>query len=278
MTSAATTTLIAGIPRSGTNLACTLLNEFPDTVALAEPMLFEPHGDRGRTLAEIDQFIATCREQALRSNEAVSRNVVGVIPDNWYDPPTMERRRARARVQSPISLNKPLTRDFYLIVKHPTEFSALADELIGRYPIVAMVRHPLAVLASWQTVDLPISRGRMPNAEMFHPGLAATLDATPDCLRRQIILIDWLLHIFADLPQGSVLRYEDMIAKPEQSLARFTPHATRPARELTVCDPFGRYPGIDLAVLARELLAVRHSAALFYPDFEESLEPSLRRS
>src|ERR1700679_3353065 len=59
------TTLLTGLPRSGTTLVCALLNRLPDTVALSEPRILALHGDRERALWEIDAFLAMTREAAL---------------------------------------------------------------------------------------------------------------------------------------------------------------------------------------------------------------------
>ena len=39
---------------------------------------------------------------------------------------------------------------------HPAAFTAAAAALQTRYTLFAVIRHPLSVLASWQTVDLPV--------------------------------------------------------------------------------------------------------------------------
>jgi hypothetical protein len=274
---AAPVTLLTGLPRSGTTLICALLNEFADTVALAEPIALRPHGDRDRAVSEIEAFIVAARHQALTTHRVISKHVEGVIPDNWVESPSASPHlRKVLETRGPIPLNKPLSPNFYLIIKHPAEFSALADLLVGRYPLVALVRHPLAVLASWQTVDMPVNRGHMPMAEAFNSGLAAELAAIPDRLKRQIALMGWLLETYSRLPADQVFRYEDLIAAPRRFLARFTPKAREPERLLTAFDPASRYPGVDLTKLAGELLSIKQIAEKFYPGFEESLQPWIR--
>lgn len=269
--------LLTGLPRSGTTLACALLNEFPDTVALPEPIQLERHGDRARAVREIDAFVAESRRSALDLGIVVAKHVDGVIRDNFVDEPGGETglRRPRA-THGTLPVGKPLSPGFRLIVKHPAEFSALADLLLGRYPMMALVRHPLAVLAAWQTVDMPVNRGHMPMAEAFNPELAGLLAAIPDRLERQVALMGWLLRLYARFPAGAVIRYEDMLARPRQVLSRLTPHAADPAKPLKPVDPAARYPGVDLPLLAQALLAIRAEAEVFYPDFDASLAPWLR--
>ena len=88
-----------------------------------------------------------------------------------------------------VDVGKPLSPRFDLVVKHPALFTALAEPLRKRFRLVAIVRDPLAVLASWHSVDVPANRGRLPRAEAFAPGLAAAVNAAPDVLSRRIVLL-----------------------------------------------------------------------------------------
>ena len=82
-----------------------------------------------------------------------------------------------------------------------------------RLETLAIVRHPLAVLASWNSVALPVRDGRIPAGERLDPVLARQLDATADRTTRQLLVLDWFFSRFADaLPRERVLRYEDIVA------------------------------------------------------------------
>jgi hypothetical protein len=272
------TILLTGLPRSGTTLTCALLNEFPNTVALAEPLQLDPHGGREKAMSEIERFIGAARVMLLERGTALSKHVNGVVPDNWVEPvsaPSGQRLRKVTERHGLISVGKPLMADFTLIIKHPAEFTALADRLTDEYPLVALIRHPMAVLASWQTVDMPVNRGRMPMAEAFAPGLADRRDAIEDRIDRQVALLDWLLGVYDKLPRVQILRYEDMVADPAKQLQRFTSYPRAPMRQLEHFQVADRYPGVSLKPLARALLAICPVAARFYPDFEKSLEPFL---
>jgi hypothetical protein len=271
------TTLLTGLPRSGTTLTCALLNEFDNTLALPEPIQLERHGDRQRAVHEIDAFVAETRRNVLDFGTAVTKHVDGAIRDNFVDAPTgapgLRQPRANHGV---VQVTKPLSPDFCLIVKHPAEFTALADLLIDRYPLVALVRHPLAVLAAWQTVQMPVNRGHMPMAEAFSPELTDLLASIPDTLARQVALMGWLLRTYTRLPAEAVMRYEDMLAQPRQTLSRFTSAAADPVKPLKAVDPITRYVGVDFHRLARALLAIEAEAECFYPDFAASLAQWLK--
>jgi len=158
------------------------------------------------------------------------------------------------------------------VVKHPALFTALAEPLRQRHRLVAIVRHPLAVLASWQTVDMPPNRGRLPRAEAFAPDLAEALAAAPGVLSRQVALLRWQLGVYATFPPADILRYEDVIADPRTALEDLSPLAGDLPPSLEDYDIAGRYAGVDMAPLATALLDIRDFAERFYPDFAQSLD------
>ena len=278
MTANPDTILLTGLPRSGTTLIVSLLNEFPNTVALAEPVPMQARGydQRDRAIQEIEAFIAETRESALTINQVRSKQLDGAILENFFEPPgDGTRLRKVTEPYGMVKLDKALTPDFQLVIKHPANFSALANLLMPRHTLFALVRHPLAVLAAWQTVDMPVHHGHMPMAETFSPELTELLAAEPDRIRRQVLLIGWLLGVYARFAPERILRYEDLVADPLRYLSLLTPHARPLGRTLEIMDPAKRYRGVDLAPLARALMTIEPTAERFYPDFERSLAPWL---
>jgi hypothetical protein len=57
------------------------------------------------------------------------------------------------------------------------------------------------------------------------PALANQLDAEPDVLARQILLLDCFFRRYAASPALQIIRYEDLIATAGRALATFTPAA-----------------------------------------------------
>lgn len=272
------TILVTGLPRSGTTLLCALLNEFPETLALGEPLALGRHGDRDRALAEIESFVDMTRRHAIADGLAMSKHVNGKIPENWVEDPAVlatGRRRRILEQRGEIAVGKPLSETFHLIIKHPAEFTALAEPLRLRFPLYAIVRHPLAVLAAWQTVEMPVHYGHMPMLECFTPGLKEQLDAIADRVTRQVALMRFLFGTYATFPPDRILRYEDLIADPATQLARLSPHAGSPARILTTYNLSERYRDVDLRALAEALLPLVPDVSPFFPDFLESLRPYL---
>lgn len=268
-----TTVLLTGMPRSGTTLACALLNEHPDTVALAEPIEMALHGVRQRALAEIDAFLTMTRQGLLRDGTAPSKHRGGVVPDNVVEADHAPHGHLRPSLvlHGLIHPGKALSRDFRLVVKHPALFTALARDLARRYPLYAIIRDPLSVLASWQTVDININRGALPIAEAFAPRLAASMAIARTTLERQVIAMDWQLRTYLALPAGRVIRYEDMLADPAASLAQISGVVHAPSRPRQPYDARTRYASVPLRPLARALRPLLPLVRVFYPDFATTL-------
>jgi hypothetical protein len=251
---------LAGVPRSGSTLACHLLNRCPETVALHEPFsLSELLRGSPRALADdrllagIDAFFARVRQSLLERGEAVSKHARGVVPD---DPVGGEgagsdslrrlarrlrrriregRRLRRARVvRGLVRLHKPLSPDFLLCVKHPSIVSGLLPRLSDRYVCFATVRNPVAVLGSWNSVDFAVSDGRSRAAERLDPALRRGLRRCADRCARQLRLLEWYFERIARwIPPERVIRYEDVVESGGQAVARIAgaPPLAPPALE-----------------------------------------------
>lgn len=267
------TTLLTGLPRSGTTLLCALLNGLPDTVALAEPIDGWAASIEQR-LVQIDEFIVETRARALSEKIAQSMSISGAIPDNLtIEPADSSALRRWSAFNEPIKIAKPLSRDFRLYIKHPAAFVASIEAIYERYPVFAMVRHPLAVLASWQTVDIPLYKGRSAVAEAVDPELRLALTKAEGRLQRQLILLSWYLRRISVLNQRNVIRYEDLVSDPVSVLSRIHPAVDRISCAIWVKRVEERYPTVDLTLLARLAIPLSSFAERFYPGFQSSLMP-----
>ena len=83
-----TNVVLTGLPRSGTTLACHLLNTLPDTAALHEPISFGKfvtvEGDQA-VLEGVERFFGRMRRMTRREKVAVSKNVGGKMINNAYE-------------------------------------------------------------------------------------------------------------------------------------------------------------------------------------------------
>lgn len=248
------TLLLTGVPRGGTTLACRLLGQAADTVALFEPMPVDRlPTDPDAACAAIADFADDARRSLLRDGTAPSKVQGGNVPDNPFAAPEPGGSQRRLLVeQARLVLDRPPAPGFTLVVKHNAAFTALLPRLAARWPVVALVRQPLAVLASWQTVPVPVSEGRVPAGERLDPALANALAGEPDRLRRQLIVLDWCFSRYAQLPTEAVLRYEDMIATGGRALYRAA-GVVGPNQPLSPRNASPVYRQLDLETLADAL-------------------------
>lgn len=221
--------LITGTPRSGTTLTCHLLNKLPDTVALHEPMRVKSFASLSheQIREDVRRF---CDEQRLSlrlHQRAISKNVDGVVPDN----PIGEGRsdaglRKRLVSKGEIVVDKPLSPDFMLAIKHNSAFTAVLETLVAHFPVYGVIRNPLATLASWSSVEFSASSGYARAAERLDPALKTRLAAIADDLDRQICLLDWFHGQFRRyLPADAIVRYESVVATGGRVLSMVNPAA-----------------------------------------------------
>lgn len=223
--------LITGTPRSGTTLLCSLLNKVPDTVALHEPMnVWEfPKCKDANAMADVIEHFCTETRTSLREHGfAMSKHVKGHIPDNVAaDQVNRSGTRLRHTEHGRVEVEKPLSPDFVLAIKHPVAFTALLQTLSQRFECYAIIRNPLATLASWNSLAwLNVGNGHAPIGEKLDADLQRDLAAEPHAIERQLHILEWFYKRFrAFLPDRAMVKYEDLIASHGQELAKFFPGA-----------------------------------------------------
>ncbi len=224
--------LITGTPRSGTTLLCSLLNKVPDVVALHEPMNvweFPDCRDAGAVADVIERFCGETRTSLHEHGYALSKHVDGKVPDNVAADQVNQRgTRLRHTEHGKVFVEKTLSQNFDLAIKHPVAFTALLETLSQRFECFAIIRNPLATLASWNSLAwLNVKNGHAPIGEKLDSDLQRALAAEPDAIERQLHILEWFYTRFrAFLPDRSMVRYEDLIASRGRELGKFFPGAS----------------------------------------------------
>lgn len=213
------TLLLTGLPRAGTTLSCNILNGHANVLALLEPMTpsdFKPALGRSAAIEFIQQFAANTRVQALTQGRVISRHKDGLVPENpvAYEVSDSGLRQLDVSLGSIAVGERVENENFTLVIKHNALFTALLPELREAFPVYGIVRNPLAVLASWNSVDLPVNSGRIPAGEMFDPELAELLADTPGRIERQLHILEWFCARFIRDLSSPILRYEDFVREP----------------------------------------------------------------
>jgi hypothetical protein len=226
-----TTVLLTGIPRGGTTLACELLNRLADARALDEPMrpgrfireATRADGtlDHQPIISAIQAFAGEQRRSLLERGVAVSKHVQGsVIGAKVSDDRGADGQRRKLREHGETFLGVPSSPAFTLAIKHPVAFTALLDVLLPVFPVAALVRNPLAIVASWETMPMVVRDGAFGLPPVAAPALAERLAAQPERLDRQVELLAWFYESYREkLPAERVIRYEDVVATGGTALA-----------------------------------------------------------
>ena len=266
--------LITGTPRSGTTLVCSLLNKLPDIVALHEPLnVFEFVGRSGEeVVAMIENFCAGSRKSLLEEGFAISKHVSGKVRDSST---AVERggKRSRQTEHGRIEIDKPLSKEFTLAIKHPAAFTALLEPLSKRFECFAIVRNPLATLASWNSLDwLALRDGRSPIGEKLDVDLARALETKSDAVDRQIHILEWFYDRFHRfVPEKALIKYEGLIASRAGELQKILPAANQLNEDLSSKNASEFYDRELMTDIGRRLLRRDGPIWNFYdkPEVEE---------
>lgn len=213
--------LLTGLPRSGTTLACKLLSDQEQTIGLNEPVALGQCNSIDEVIKATDDFVLHTRASLIEKGEAINKvGNKGIVTNHFADKSTDGQRKKLVSRQV-IKFDKGLKSDFRLIIKHNAGYTVALPKLIESYPMYAMIRHPLDVLLSWNSVPIPVSKGRLrknfmsllPENELFEH---------PDVHVRQVALLDWYLDQYKKWIPERIIRYEDMIQSQGEVLSRMT--------------------------------------------------------
>jgi len=251
--------VLAGLPRGGTTLACVLLNEFSNTVALNEPFSIPrlaAQPGRVELIKCLKAEFSAQRDSLLSSGSALSvgvnnKLVTNTIAHQRDDTGLRPHRAPLQRVEFP----QNLTQDFNLVAKHPNAFSVLLPTLLADFECFAVVRNPLAVLLSWNSTKLPLCEGRVPAAELLDPDLRSRLEGLTETSDRQISILSHYFAIYRNhLPPEAVFRYEDIVATSGNCLSDIVPGAPRDPEVLGNKNANAAYDRSSAETLAGKLL------------------------
>jgi hypothetical protein len=164
-----------------------------------------------------------------------------------------------------------LTADFTLAIKHNAGFAAMLELLAERFPCYGIVRNPLAVLASWNSVNLPVQKGHVPVGEQIDARLQSALAGIDDRTERQFYILRWFFERFARLiPRDRIFRYEDIVSTGGRALAPVASGAANLGEALESKNANSAYDGAVMRALGEKLLTRDGAFWEFYS--KESVE------
>ncbi len=245
--------ILTGPPRSGTTLCCHLLNKLPDVVALHEPMQRVMFPSKKEALRNIPNFFFQMREMIKNDGKAVSRVKNGKIPPNPFEEKSKNRRSIVKKGE--FYIDKDLDQqNFSLVIKHNAHFSFLLEELVNDFECFAIIRNPLAVVASWNTIKAPVSEGNLKVLKGLDPQLEKKLWKIPDVIDRQIQLIDVLFGHLNTLEERQIITYENIIETGGEALYPISSHASSLNEKLSNTNLNKRYPSELMEVIYKKLI------------------------
>jgi hypothetical protein len=256
-------TLLTGVPRSGTTLCCYLLGQIPDVVALNESIRIAQIEDVSKSVDFTMDFMRHNRRTLLKKGFAVSRATEDGFTDNNFA--SIEGKRKTLVQKQRVKVDKPLTKDLHLIVKHNAFFTMLMPAFQQNFPLYAIIRNPLSVLGSWNSLDIPVSRGEVRAAAKFAPQLQQSIDKIKDVHDRQLYILNWYFENYLDLKQENIIRYEQVIATNGAALQLVEPKAaTHLSVDLNSKNKSNLYNRDTMKMLCERLLNMDNACWQFY--------------
>ncbi len=270
--------LVTGVPRGGTTLVGALLDSLPDTLCLSEPpwhwhrstggKLDIGPDPTGQVFAKwlVGDFV-DLRRRLLAGEVVLDRRESNNRPvTNYHAAGHDEQTQATPKLTLRPVIASRLEEGFMLAVKHNGPYLTALKALVelDHFTIVAVVRHPVDVIHSWQSLNLPVSRGKMHDAARCWPEMA---EATGhgDLLERQVRIYDLIcqrLHEYRD--HLTILRYEDVLADPTL-VSQSVGHPKAPDRE-TVGLPTRRVNTRQRMEIEDALIKFGRHFKRFYPN------------
>ena len=210
--------ILTGVPRSGTTLAAALLDSMPDAICLSEP---DQHLHLHATSATATEFVAMLRDslEALAARCAVGdwpidrRSGDGLPITNYFSGSPDGGDRASQFVER-VPKPRALSDHALICAKHNALYLSVLPQLVasGAFTEVAIVRDPIDVLGSWNSLALPVSGGKLPAAEKFWQAMAQLTMESLALLDKQVRIYELICRRLVRFrTQIAVIKYETLI-------------------------------------------------------------------
>jgi hypothetical protein len=258
--------ILTGIPRSGTSFICSLLNQQDDVLALVEPIAMDEFvscRDAGERKRYLEQYFESSRHLIATQKKIVGLDLADAT--NTFASDANEARKNTIKGIKAQEITKTLSQGFTFAIKHPNAFTALLEELVVDWSCFAIVRNPVAIIASWSTLDHPLSRGHAPMAEKFNTRIKVRLESLADPVERQLCLVNWYFEQYSSyLPSAQVIRYESVVADAQKALQPLLPHSRIRCPAIESKNQNSLYDKRLMALTAERLIGVGGAWTEFY--------------
>ena len=264
--------IITGIPRSGTTLTTAIVDGLDNTLALSEPSshtsLLDSTNSAAEYVHEIYQDLREIRLKYLRGLPINDRRYDSGVPITNY----FTRSQGIAHsLSKEIPLDKPgLSRDFLLASKHNAHYTAVLPSILQLtdLSVIAVIRHPISTILSWRSLQLPVSRGRLPAGERYWEELKKWIDERHNLMTTQVGIYElFCKRYLAFGDKLKLIRYEDLVSD-EYLLARFLGKSVK--RKVKIQNPVldDKYPIHEIGEIRKIFLKIAPCTLDLYPDLE----------
>lgn len=219
--------LVTGIPRSGTSLLMKLLSANDRNICLSEPSFIKGIKHSSKTDKEVS---ISLQEEIKKIRVNIKNNIpielrIGkdnLLPDNYF---IRSKLNGNQKIKTAYSFTKfKFPQNFHknrIYIKNNLLFTSCLKELKYKFNIVAIIRNPISVIGSWNSLNLPISKGNVKSGLPYSASLRK-INQIEKLLIKQIKIIDWFFYRYKDLlPSDCLIRYEDLIEEPRECLKRW---------------------------------------------------------
>jgi Sulfotransferase domain len=273
--------ILAGLPRSGTTLSCYLLDKLPNLVVNNEPVVkiateVLPLNTRQR-LDYVVNLLLDIRTQILQHKRIISESNYEseeLITNSFSDDLGENGYRIRTASYGGRKIYKDIPSDFTLVVKKPALFTGILELLVDNFRVYAIIRNPLSVISSWQTIEtIKYHKWALGGLDVK---LTKRLESINDLTERQIYLLSWYYEKYYQLlPPTSIIRYEDIIASGGKALCAIAPEAKNLHEPLESKNLNPLYDREQMQVLGEKLLNYDEGAFWHFYD-RDSVEALLQ--
>ncbi|OIJ18529.1 hypothetical protein BKP45_18975 [Anaerobacillus alkalidiazotrophicus] len=212
--------IVTGIQRGGTTLTTALLDSLTNCVCLSEPNWQLDWVNQSNDSNEIVDFLIKdfnkVRTEISNNKPIIDRRKNdGSAITNYYerneegDPKRIEKiKRTIFKVEN---------NEFLLGMKHPALYTSILPELIEKkhFSIIAIIRHPIPTILSWNSLNLYISRAHVPHGAPFWAELRSIIKSKDKLIDKHVKVYDLVCQRYLALREElHLLKYEDIIQDP----------------------------------------------------------------
>jgi hypothetical protein len=262
--------LITGLPRSGTTLTTWIINQAENCVALNEALPVHEWLPMSREEIKVNLAILLKenRQKILTEKVAIMKQAENSLHTNSFSESTnaFGLRESYFSI-GPISIEKYLNQDLLLAVKHNAAFTALMPQLCQTYHFIGIIRNPLAVLLSWQTLEIAVKNGMTPIGEGLDTNLKNALADCTSIAEKQWTILNWFFSQFREwLSPSSIIKYEDVIQSNGQNLFKAIKKQSSESISLENKNTNPLYPNVQVRELTELLLDKKGAYMHFYAE------------